>query len=151
MIASWHHSCWTNEGVWFFHREQYWVNTTWNVWDFCHETLCLSASGNAFLSQTFSAVKTWLEWGILLNSVCIWCYCISNMSLPENVAENFGASFQENLFQVDKVYTTWSISWKEQDHCWIRSQTGNELCWQKTNWTKLGRDLRLHQENLWDD
>jgi hypothetical protein len=35
---------------------------------------------------------------------------ISNMSLPENVAENFSASFQENQFQADKVYTTWPTS-----------------------------------------
>ena len=32
------------------------------------------------------------------------------MSLLKNVAENFGDGFQENQFQVRKVYTTWSIN-----------------------------------------
>jgi hypothetical protein len=36
------------------------------------------------------------------------------MSLLENVAENFGASFKENQFQLDKVYTTWSIAENEK-------------------------------------
>jgi len=31
------------------------------------------------------------------------------------LTENFGGSFQENHFQVDKVYTIWSVSWKQQD------------------------------------
>jgi len=38
------------------------------------------------------------------------------MSLLENVAKIFGASFQVNRFQVDKIYTTWSIFLKK-DHC----------------------------------
>jgi hypothetical protein len=64
--------------------------------------------------------------------MCVQCNSISNVSLPENVAENFSTCFQENQFSVDKVYTTWSISWKQQDHCWTKSQIGNELCSQKT-------------------
>jgi hypothetical protein len=67
------------------------------------------ASDNAFLSQPFSVVTTWLECGILFNSVCVQCNSVSNISLPENVAENSGASFQENKSQVDKVYATWSV------------------------------------------
>ena len=36
------------------------------------------------------------------------------MSLLENVAKNFGASFQANTYQVDKIYTTWSICLKKR-------------------------------------
>jgi hypothetical protein len=37
------------------------------------------------------------------------------MTLLENVAENFGAIFRENQFHVNKVYTRWSASIKQQD------------------------------------
>jgi len=77
----------------------------------------LSSSDDAFLSQPFSAVTPWLEQGILFNSLCVQCNSVSNVSLLENIAENFGASFQENESQVDKVYTTWSVCWKQQDNC----------------------------------
>jgi septation ring formation regulator EzrA len=36
------------------------------------------------------------------------------MSLLENVAKNFDASYQANTFQVDKIYTTWSICLKKK-------------------------------------
>jgi hypothetical protein len=35
---------------------------------------------------------------------------ILNMSLLKNVAENFDAHSLENHFQVNKAYTSWSIS-----------------------------------------
>jgi len=38
------------------------------------------------------------------------------MSLLENVAKNFSASFQAITFQIDKIYTTWSICLKK-DQC----------------------------------
>ena len=39
----------------------------------------------------------------------------------------------------------WSVSWKQQD-CWcIKGPTGNELCWQKRNWTLFMLGLKLHQ------
>jgi len=39
------------------------------------------------------------------------------VSVLENITENVGASFQENKSQVDKVYTIWSVCWKQQDNC----------------------------------
>lgn len=67
--------------------------------------------------------------------------------MPEKVAENFGASFQENQFQV-KIYITRSINYKQRDNCETKSQIGNELCWQKRHWMTLVLDLKLHQEYL---
>ena len=71
----------------------------------------------AVFRQQCSFVSAWIESDILLHTVCVWCNSISNMSLMENVAENFGAILQENLFQVNRVYTKWPISWKQQDRC----------------------------------
>jgi hypothetical protein len=39
------------------------------------------------------------------------------MSLLENVAESFDASFQQNQFQVNKGYAAWSVTLRQQDRC----------------------------------
>jgi hypothetical protein len=83
-----------------------------------HESSRLSAPVNTFLHQPVSA----LQHGS--SEVYYWTACV-----PEIVAKNFSASFQENRFQVDKIYITWPTSRKQRDHCETKSQTGNELCW----------------------
>lgn len=41
------------------------------------------------------------------------CSCIWSVSLLENFGENFCVGFQDSNFQVNKVYTTWSVSWEK--------------------------------------
>jgi len=30
---------------------------------------------------------------------------------------------------------TWSLNWKQQNRCYIKSPTGHEMCWEKRNQT----------------
>lgn len=43
------------------------------------------------MSQSFGGIAVCLDSGILLNCVCFWCSCVSNMSLQENAMEYFSA------------------------------------------------------------
>jgi hypothetical protein len=70
-------------------------------------------------SQTFSDVTACLHSRTPLNSVCLQCGCISNTSMLEKFAENVGACFQDNHFQVNKMVskltTTGSLLYENLD------------------------------------
>jgi hypothetical protein len=117
---------------------------------FRHESLHLSASVSALLNQPFTAVQHGLS-EVYCWTAWVFHATLFQICLPKNVVENFSRSLQENQFQADKIYITWSISWKQLDHCETKSQLRNEMCWQKRHWTTLVLDLKLHQETLLND
>jgi ribosomal protein S17E len=65
------------------------------------------------------------------------------MSLLENFAENFGATFQDNHFQVNRVYTTWSLAGNNRI---VARQKGRKErnCVDERNWMLFVLDLKLH-------